>query len=251
MAKAFDVDTGGTLETSLVAWYNLEANSNDEFGSNNGTDVNTPTFSSGNGKISNGAGYVKASSERSDLPNANIPWGTNEFSISLWFKRDATANTQYVILGTQTTASGAGGFYISYGVDTAGQLSANKVGTAASNIARAAWTQNTNYNNLVYVSRSSGTGCEIFLNGVSFATNTGTANAITSSNPISIGARHIGTPDFYFDGAADLVGFWDKSLSAQEIADLYNGGAGNAYREQTGAVRPYFSQQNFLTLGVT
>lgn len=231
MAKAFDVDTGGTLTTGLVGWYNLESNSNDEFSTNHGTDVNTPTFSSGNGKINNGAGYVKASSQRSDLPNAVIPWGTAAFSVSLFFKRDATGNTQWMVLGSQTTASGNGGFYITYGIDAAGALSANKVNVVNSN-PQYAWTQNTNWHHVVIVCRSSGTGMELYFDGVSVATATSTANVIDSANPVAIGARHIGTPDFYFDGAVDLVGFWNKALSATEIADLYNSGNGNAYREQ-------------------
>lgn len=221
--------TSNWLLTSLRGYYGLESNSNDSSGNGrNGTDVNTPTFSSGNWKYLNWAGYVKASSERSDLPNSIIPWWTQEFSINFWFKRDATANTQYVLLWSQTTWSGAGGFYISYWLDAAGKLSANFVNRTNSN-PQYTWTQDTSFHMLSYVCRTSWTRHELYLDGTSVATDTGTNTVIDSWNPVSIAARHIWTPDFYYDWAVDEAAVWWRSLSSADITTLWNSWAGLFY----------------------
>ena len=54
--KAFQVNTasGGTLTTSLISYYNFQSNSNDQFGSNNGSDTGM-SYTAGGGKVNNGA----------------------------------------------------------------------------------------------------------------------------------------------------------------------------------------------------
>ena len=37
--------------------------------------------------------------------------------------------------------------------------------------------------------------------------------------------------DFYFDGKADEWGWWTRTLSASEVSELYNSGAGLAYSD--------------------
>lgn len=213
------------LLTSLRGYYALEANSNDSSGNGrNGTDVNTPTFSAGNGKNANGAWFVAASSERCDLPNSLIPWATQAFSVNFWFRRDATANTKYVLFWSQTTGSGAGWFYITYGLDAAWKLSTNFVNRANSN-PQYTRTQDTSWHMFTYVARTSWTRHEIYFDGTSVATATGTDTVIDSWNPVSLAARHIWTPDFYYDGAMDEVAVWGRSLSAWDVTNLWNGGA--------------------------
>ena len=221
---SFDVPTTNWLLTNLRGYYALESNSNDSsWNARHGTDVNTPTFSSGNWKNANGAGYVKASSERSDLPNSIIPRATQAFSVNIWFKRDATANTQYVLFWSQTTWSWSGWFYIAYWLDAAWKLSANFVNRASSN-PQYTRTQDTNRHMLTYVARTSGTRHELYLDWASVATDTGTNTVIDSANPVAIAARHIGTPDFYYDGAVDEVWVRDRSLSSGDVTNLYNAG---------------------------
>src|SRR4051812_13528905 len=50
-----------SLLTNLVSYYRLDGNSNDAVGANNGSDTNI-SYSAGNGKINNGAGFNGTSS---------------------------------------------------------------------------------------------------------------------------------------------------------------------------------------------
>jgi hypothetical protein len=50
-----------------------------------------------------------------------------------------------------------------------------------------------------------------------------------STNPLLIGARNAEDGRNYtVDGLIDEVGIWDRTLSASEVSDLWNGGAGEA-----------------------
>jgi hypothetical protein len=48
-----------------------------------------------------------------------------------------------------------------------------------------------------------------------------------SMNPLLIGRRNMGDPsNFALAGAVDDVAIWNRALTAEEIATLWNGGAG-------------------------
>jgi hypothetical protein len=58
--------------------------------------------------------------------------------------------------------------------------------------------------------------------------NTATSGTVTSdaANDLWIGARSNGGADREFDGLIDETAIWDRALTAGEVAQLYNGGAG-------------------------
>lgn len=227
MAKVFQVDTAGTLTTGLHSYYKME-DVNDYVGSKNLTNVNSVTFTSG--KVNNASNFIKASSQRLDIANADFCWGTANYSINLWFKRNAVSNSQYVLFGTQTTGSGTGGFNLGYGTAGAGKIAYDNIARLNSTPSYT-WTQDQNWHMVTIVARSSGTGKELYFDGTSVGTATSTDAPLQSNNPISFGARHIGTPDTYYDGLIDEACIWSKSLSSQEIADLYNSGSGQTMVE--------------------
>jgi hypothetical protein len=224
--KHFQVDSSSTLTSGLIAYYPLESNSNDFWGTKHGTDVGTPSFSS-SGRVGNAAQYLSSSTQRSDLPNSLLPWGTAQFSVSLWFKRNATTNNTYVLLGSQTTNSGNGGLFIDYGLSSAGKIGSDKVGYGGTPPGYT-WTQDTNWHHLVVT--NDGTNFYVYFDNSQVASETGgqaTSTPIDSGNPVSLGARNgINTADSYFDGLIDEVGVWNRALTEAEIGDLNNGGAG-------------------------
>ena len=229
-----------SLENGAVAWYKFEDNPDDATPNNkDGTDVNAPTYSAGVSSLTgNAINYVSASSQRTDVPNNLVLWDTDNFnfSINLWYKRDATANTDWVLFGSQTTASGNSAFYIAYGLDGAGNLSFTKNGLIPGATLEAPWTQDTNWHMLTAIQNN--TGMYLFLDNETFASNTNTANAGNTSNNISIGARQINPADFYFDGAVDEVGVWNRSLTDDERTILYNDGNGCTWQSCGGAEQP-------------
>lgn len=230
MAKAFQVDTGGTLTTGLRFWYNLEADATDEFSTRNGTLVNIPTFAPG--KIGNGIDLEKDSAHYVSIPNSAFVWGTANMSISLWAKHETTTGSQ-VFMMVNDADGGEGIWFYHDGTN----MNVIKNGaTGAQQTLAHAYSRDTDWHHWVAV-YGSVVGHELWLDGVRVANNATLTNAIADPVGVAVfmGAySNNGSPTagFYFDGIMDLVGVYSKALSSTEIADLYNGGAGNAYQEQ-------------------
>src|SRR5664280_2692195 len=103
MAKHFQVDTGGTLLTSLLSYFRMEGDSTDYWGSNNGTDT-AITYNSGNGKVNQGAGF-NGSTSKITMSGCPIT-GSGNFSIFVWVKTSSTgARKEIVSSGTQTVTN--------------------------------------------------------------------------------------------------------------------------------------------------
>jgi hypothetical protein len=89
MAKHFQVDTGGTLTTSLVSYWKFAGDSTDFWGSNNGTDHSMTygsSFGTGENAIFSGSGYIGIT----QITGANLSfWG--------WFYPTSTTQVQQLL----------------------------------------------------------------------------------------------------------------------------------------------------------
>lgn len=205
------------LETGLVAGYKFEGNSNDAVGTNNGTDT-AITYSTGNGKILQGAGFDGSTSKI--LLGATTFGG---FTYSGWIK-----NTNHTAIHTIKSGKfGAAGGSTEVRVNTTGNLELVKsavslVATSTGTVTDATWTMvsityDTSGNWVFYINGSaSGSG----LNLVTFANE----NAI-------IGCHETNIPTYsdFFLGAIDEFYIWNTIKTGTEITTLYNGGAGMTY----------------------
>jgi hypothetical protein len=220
-SRTFQKDTNNSLNVGLVSYYKL-GDTTDFYGSNNATNVGTSTFTSGK---YNNALTLNGSSQYLSVANGMFPWGTNNWSVSLWFKR--SSGTDICMFGSHD-GTGAGGLEISYGASSgSGKLGVSKIGAAGTQ-ATYTWTADTNWHHLV-ATQSSTAGLILYLDGSAVNTQAAnTSNVINSNKAIGIGARVIGTTpaDAFFPGQIDEVGIWSKALSTTEISDLYNSGNG-------------------------
>jgi hypothetical protein len=217
MAKVFQVDTGGTLTTGLVAYYK-EEDATDFWGTNNGTDVGSPTYTSG--KIN--SALTLDGTQYQTVPNGVVNW-TGNFSIAFWFKRNS--GTQFQLIGSQI--GGTQGFTIDYGVNGgAGNLSFTTLARANANYA---WTPDSNWHFIV-ATYSTTAGLKLYLDNSLVATN-GTLGIGNTGIAIGHGTRY-NLNDFKLNGQLDEIGYWSKVLSTQEISDLYNNGNGQTMIEQ-------------------
>ena len=261
MAKAFDVDTGGTLETSLFAWYNHE-NLTDEFsGGHDLTDLGTLAYNAG--KINNAADTGASNSSKSLYHNTTDPGfgpANGPASISMFFNVTTApgSGVEHILANFQSSVSGGTndiGYVLKY---------VNQAGVLKLNFARlregVVW-QNSLYTTTLTVGTwyhivltYDGTSVRGYLNNslvVGPTAYSGNGN-IKYGRYIQIFARggdagsSVGNCS---SGLADMCGFWTKALSSTEIGDLNNSGNGNAYREQAGGgvVLPH---PTLLTLGV-
>ena len=140
---------------------------------------------------------------------------TNDFTIEMWIKPESLSLGYPVVKGytdstityrIETGSTGYVGFYVTYSGGT------YNISTATGVLSAGVWTH------IAVVKRSTGTGMEIYINGVSSTTGGGTNNALTNSDPVLFGARKNPAQDF-FDGLIDDVRVWSDVRTGQEIRE--------------------------------
>jgi hypothetical protein len=206
------------LTDNLQSYWKLDGNSNDAVGSNNGSDTDI-TYSSGNGKINQGAGFNGSSSK---IVLADIGNYTSAITVQCWAKlNDVTSDLPLVIKPYTSldapyvqwglkTQSGSAYFQVAIG----GQIKNASGGTLSTGI----WYH--------IVGTYDGTNLKVYVNGTAYTTaETGSLN--TYSTNVEIG--HYVPGSTFTNGSIDEVGIWNRALSTTEVGQLYNSGNGLAY----------------------
>lgn len=186
----------------------------DSNGTNDLTDNNTVTF--GTGIIGNSCDFNQPNSEYLNTTSTTLN-PTGDYSVSLWVKSHSTQQLR----GIYSTDGGGGGFnlyqnsgdliWVHQGVDSV---------TCKSNATVNIWyhivaTYNATNDELrCYV--DAGTPTENL--AIGFTTNTA---------GLVLGAY--AALSYYWDGELDEVAQFDVELTAQDVTDLFNDGAGFAY----------------------
>jgi len=233
-SKSFEINTlsGGSLTNGLVSYYNLEGNANDYYGSNNGAS-NNALYGTNYGKVGQGAEF--GSGKYIQLPSYLVA-PTDSTSINLWFYQLGSGSgnqPQYSTIACgQSDSSENGGYWWACISGTAAYITLNVSGGFAINGTRYqldsgvaipvnAWTMVT-----ITYDRST---MRIYVNGV-------LRNSIAASGNIvpygggGLGPLRLGREQFAgdndFNGYEDEPSVWNRALTANEISDLYNAGAG-------------------------
>lgn len=207
-----------TLLDNLISYWKLDGNSNDVVDSNNGTDTDI-TYSSGNGKINNGAGFNESSSKIVLKSSTSVP--TN-CTIACWIKTSSLSNVASEhIYGFVTSGNAMFSFNVYAGtprlqlVDSNNNYCLVNSGSALNN---------GNWHYLVGI--KSGSGIEFYVDGNSQGTSSQTYNGNFNSNIV---AGYGNGGYIYYGGAIDEMGYWDRALSSTEVSQLYNSGNGLPY----------------------
>jgi len=212
-----------SLLTGLQVYYALSDTSDATGGGLTLTNHNAVTFTAG--KINDAANFASASFQyltRAD--NAAFQMGTSDFTIAAWVKF-TTTNTAVWFCQYGDVANG-------YGFSTgsvAGKLRpliASGGNNAFFNSANA-WNDG-NWHLVVVRYNRAGT-MTIFVDNVSEASGTITAESGSVNNSLgfSIGASPDGGA--FIDGSIDEAGLWNRQLTTSEMTSLWNGGAGTTY----------------------
>jgi hypothetical protein len=169
----------------------------------NGTLTNGPTFSSANGGsiVFDGVDdYI------SIVSNANLTFGTGNFSIGFWIYRASSWSTTCNFTDGN---SGALDIYTSGGnLRIAPQYASSVAIASVSSLSTNLWY------NLTIVKSSSVTTA--YINGTSIGSTSDTSNY--SSSILKFG----GTLDGYFTGRMSNILIYNRSLSATEVLQNYN-----------------------------
>lgn len=228
------------LTDSLVSYWKLDeasGNAADSVGSNTLTNTGTATFSTG---VINNAAYCASASTQyftiTDAAQSGLDLST-DFTLAGWFYlADTTVDTALIT----KTNGGANQSYYMYtnmsgkifvdisqdGTQTAAKYHRQQTDSIAI-ASNATWY----YVAATFVLSTNTT--VIYLNGSSVPSSVGFGTGITTSifnstAPFRISGDGV-DPGWKLNGRVDEVGVWSRALSASEISQLYNGGAGLAY----------------------
>jgi RHS repeat-associated protein len=211
--------TTSLLGNNLASYWAFDGNGNDSKGSNNLTNQGSATF--GTGKINNAAQLNGTSQYFSDTDNSTLH--PAQFTIAAWFKSSSFSAGQPVIEkdynGTWANP------YLSF------MVRINNSSTIEYGL-----SDGTNYSNNTYTGTTLSTGTwyhvaetydgatvRLYLNGT-----LASSFAYSSAVGYSTGVFNVGHDggSQYFNGSIDEAGLWSRALSAYDISQLYNSGAG-------------------------
>lgn len=217
----------------LLSYWKLDDTFLDELGANNASSEGSIDFVEGifnNGSRTDNSGEGVNVTDTSDLEIA-------EGSISLWINPNTwgTSYTQRIIAKGKGASDDLTAFTLQSNdgstksihfqlqkPDDSGYWRFEPISNTVSNIPTGIWSHIT----ITWGSD----GLKFYLNGTSFGTDTSGYNSdgfINSSRNWQISGW--GGNNRNFDGTIDEVAFWNRSLSSQEILNLYNSGEGFFY----------------------
>jgi len=219
-----------TLLNNIVLAYKLDGNSNDSVGSSNGSDTSI-TYSSGNGKIVQGAGFNGTSSV---IKNTTFALPTTEITIAAWVKTtDTSTAKELFLLGADGVldANSARAYQFRLELASGGARKAGWIpfpgGVATVLTGTTINCADGNWHLVIGRSKSGSQKLTIDNSTEATATASGTNTARTgfaigdlSENP---------SAHQFVAGAEDELYIWDRFLTDAECTELYNGGAGLQY----------------------
>ena len=227
--SVYNADSVGSssLKTSLVASYNGELNTNDSYGSNNGTAVGGLTYSTG--KIGN-AFQFNGTNAYVSLPTDS--WNNTiggDFSVSVWVNLTNVSSQQNIIGNLSTLGGGWNGWEIRV-LSGIPRFNLYRYGSA-SLISSTTIVANTWYH--IVITRKAGVSMNIYVNGSKTTANTITNDPVINAThyPV-IGALQYDASKFYYltsGSKVDGVNIWNRELSESEVVDLYNSDNGSQY----------------------
>ena len=202
-----------TGHDGIIAYYNFDEASGDLIDRVSGTFNGTNTATQGATGILNDAYDFPGASEFIAITSGDL--GYDEFTISMWINPtwdDPGLNRLY-------SGSGAGSAYYLRQEDGTFEFGM----TTASGLKEANWLDSPQegvWSHIVGTYNAS--NITLYVNATPVA-NGVTDGVLTAYFITDLGRRTSGNDRFY-DGLMDEVGFWNRSLTSAEVADLYNNG---------------------------
>ncbi len=216
-----------TLNQGLISYWNFEETGGAVVdrvnGIHNGTNNGATTQSIGiigNSYDFDGIGdYIEVAH------HPNFEFGTNDFTISGWYKTN-NINTPTGPIGK--LSAGTSGWEINFGVSP-GKISYYLPGTS-----HVQSTNNFNPNIWHYVVLiiDQPNEVKLYVDGNLEASSYVAGIGSLSTNAfLTIGSPYYLPPtgNGFFNGRIDEIGIWNRALSAQEVSALYNNGSGLSY----------------------
>lgn len=206
-------------DADLNYYWEFEGNSTDTKGGNNGTDT-AITYSTANGKFTQGAGFTIASSSAIGIGQLGY---AGQFSFLAWFKTSTTSTYQFICQNWKETGAPLfSGF--TYYVDNSNHLS-GLIARNTGGLDAIAGTTNVCDGNWHFGAYTrDATNIHIYVDGTEDATPVAAAAASYVSTFPRIGARcNAGANDLFMNGAIDDLAIFNRCLSSTEINNHWLG----------------------------
>jgi len=213
------------FDVGLVSYYKLNETSGnvlDSLGLNNGTNFGaTPNVV---GKVNTAYDFEASESDYINLDNLSSLSNLTNFSISCWVKLES--KTGYDSLIVKGYSGGDYAWWLRLNSDaTAFEFRINNGGIVGSTINPSLdiWYH--------VVAIYNGSNASIYVNNSLPDSIAWSTDPDVNIQNVSIG-RDTGLNLRFLDGIIDEIGIWNRSLSTDEITQLYNNGDGLSYQEE-------------------
>lgn len=217
------------LNTDLVSYYKLEETTGvvvDSLGTNNGT--NNGATRGVTGKINNAFNFVSSGSDNVQISDDNSLNPSDEISVSVWFKPDSLGQSSYLVSKYFDGTTRDWEILLQNNDKAIFRIS---IGNSHQTLLSSNTASGTGWHHLVGTYNGS-YQCTYLDNVGTCTVKTGSMD--NSNADVFIGANNdIPT---YTDGIIDEIGIWNRTLSSDEITQLYNGGSGISYTDVFGEV---------------
>lgn len=215
------------LTNDLVAYYPFNGNANDESGYGNHGVVNGASLSADHLGSANGAYSFDGTNNFIELPE-NSAFGSPDYTVSIWFKSAGypDGSVQNDNEAAMLISRGRNNFELALGappfVATGIRFLPRLIGNTGHGFdARTAGFQTNVWHHAVGTYEQSGNVARLFLDGQELVlvhfSGPDTAN---NTQPARLGTRYDGTVPF--KGSLDDVRIYNRALSSNEVAALYN-----------------------------
>jgi len=220
IASMVKAEPSNPLWNDLLAYYTADNTPNDALGTYNGTLVNGATYRTG---IINQGFDLDGVNDYVDLGNDNFKL-TGDWSISFWVYFDTFSGAWVLNFGNYGVGKGILYYVTSSRLIVIIQNAGNSfVGNGVGNptLSTGQWYHSV-------LTHKESTRYDLYLNGVSVdSISTGRNPDYPSPCPCVIGCG--GALSNFTNGAIDEIGIWNRELTASEVTELYNSGAGLQY----------------------
>ena len=202
--------------TSGTTWTDLSKNGN------NGTLINSPTFSSLNGGsiVFNGSNqYIDNTGTVSTF---SFIQNTGVYTISAWVK-PSVLNKEMYICGNDSGTAAQKGFYLgTTSTDIFIVITRGGFGTVATLVVNSCFLNTTDWVNVVVV--GNGITNQFYRNGVIFGASSNTSTLSTGDSSFSLGIGFIknATTTWLWNGNISNTLIYNRALSASEVLQNYN-----------------------------
>lgn len=163
--------------------------------------------------------------------------GSDNFSISVWVKLTVKNTNPMFVSKWEQNNYDRRGYWLGYwsATDKFRFSLSNGAATFTAETNNGATIQTGQWYHVVGTYDGNTKQLKIVVNNGSPVTATLTGNLLHVNSPFIVGTNnnqgqpHDANTTYGFSGAMDMLGFWRRTLSSQDIADLYNVGSGSTY----------------------